>query len=110
MVKVLVLFGNPIDPQAFDRHFEQLHQPLLAEVPGLDELHINRVSGAAKGDSPFYLIAELWFASEEAMQGGLNSELGQRMAQDFGSFASGGVTVLFCQSCAAHSRSQGPAT
>ena len=100
MVKVLVLFGIPIDPPAFDQHFEQAHQPLLAKMPGLDALHINSVSGAAKGDSPFYLIAELHFASEEAMQGGLNSEIGQMMARDFGTFASGGVTILFCQSYA----------
>ncbi|MBW1756888.1 MAG: EthD family reductase [Deltaproteobacteria bacterium] len=101
MVKVIVLFGNPIDPPGFDQHFEQVHQPLLGKLPGLQALDINRVSGAAKGDSPFYLIAELCFASEEAMQSGLNSELGQQMARGFGSFASGGVTVLFCESYAA---------
>ena len=101
MVKVIVLFGNPIDPQAFDQHFAEVHQPLLAKVRGLEGLDVSRVSGAGKGDSPFYLIAELHFATEEAMQSGLNSELGQKMARDFASFASGGVTVLFCQSYAA---------
>jgi len=98
MVKVIALFGNPIDPPAFDQHFEQVHEPLLAKIPGLQALDINRVSGAAKGDSPFYLITELSFTSEEAMRDGLNSELSQAMARDFGNFASGGVTVLFCQS------------
>ncbi len=98
MVKVLLLFGNPIDSRAFDQHFAEVHRPLLANVPGLEALHVNTVAGAAKGKSPFHLIAELHFASEDAMQRGLNSEPGQRMARDFATFASGGVTVLFCHS------------
>jgi hypothetical protein len=32
------------------------------------------------------------------MQEGLNSKIGQKMASDFNKFASGGVTILFCQS------------
>lgn len=98
MVKTLILYGHPIDQGAFDEHFTRRHQMLLSKIPGLEALDINWVAGAAKGGSPFYLIAELCFASEEAMQAGLNSELGQTMARDFGTFASGGATVLFCRS------------
>jgi uncharacterized protein (TIGR02118 family) len=101
MVKVLVLFGAPVDLQAFGRHFEQVHEPLLVELPGLRAFDVLDVSGAARGVSPFHLIVELQFASEQDMQSCLNSEQGQRMARDFGRFASGGVTVLFC-----HSREQ----
>ncbi len=98
MVKVFVLFGKPLDNVSFDQHLEQTHRPLLARLPGLAALQINRVAGAATGDSPFHLVVELQFASEEAMHEGLNSEVGQEMARDFGSFASGGVTILLCQS------------
>ena len=44
---------------------------------------------------PYHLISELGFASETAMQEGLNSDAGQAMAKDMANFASGGVTVLF---------------
>jgi uncharacterized protein (TIGR02118 family) len=98
LIKVLLLFGNPVDKKNFDEHFEKTNLPLIVQVPRVDEVLINRVAGAAVGDSLFHLIVELHFTSQEAMQEGLNSEIGQKMAGDFNKFASGGVTVLFCQS------------
>ncbi len=98
MVKVMLLFGKPMDRAGFDHYFEQTHRPLLAKLPDLKVLRINHVAGAVTGESPFYLIVELEFSSEEVMRTGLNSELGQTMAKDFSNFASGGVTVLLCHS------------
>ena len=98
MIKVLVLFGNPVDKDFFDQQFEQTHRTLLMRIPNLEALQVNHIAGAVIGDSPLHLVVELQFASEEAMQEGLNSEPGQEMARDFGRFASGGVTVLLCRS------------
>lgn len=97
MVNVLILFGIPRDAAAFDNYFTTSYLPLLHTVPNLEGLVVNRVAGAAKGDTPFYLIAEMRFGSEEAMQEGLNSEAGLSMAKEMSQFASGGVTVLFSQ-------------
>ena len=101
MVKVLLLFGQPLDREAFNRYFERTHRPLLATLPDLEALRVNQVAGAVTGESPFCLIIELEFSSEESMQTGLNSESGRTMAKDFSNFASGGVTVLLCNSSAA---------
>jgi uncharacterized protein (TIGR02118 family) len=98
MVNVLLLFGNPVDRAAFNDYFERTHRPLLAGLPELEAFRTNQVAGAIKGDSPFYLIVELEFSSEEVMRYSLNSESGRSMAQDFSNFASGGVTVLLCHS------------
>ncbi len=98
MVKVLVLFGMPTDQAAFDRYFARGHRPLLFQVPNAERLVVNRIAGAAEGESPFYLVTEIHFASEEAMQEGLNSEAGRALARDLQQFASGGVTILFSQS------------
>ena len=97
-VKVLVLYGEPADQDLFDAYFEQTHCPLLARIDRLDAPSVNRVAGAANGASPYRVVAELHFDSEEAMQEGLNSESGQKMAHDFARFASGGATILFCHS------------
>ncbi len=97
MVSALILLGVPTDPADFDTHFVEVHRPLLLRIPRVEELRLHRVAGAAKGDPPFRLVVEVRFASEEAMQEGLNSEEGQAMARDLGCFASGGATVLFCQ-------------
>ncbi|MEE8348624.1 MAG: EthD family reductase [Acidobacteriota bacterium] len=96
-MKLIVLFGKPKDRTAFDAYFTDHHHPLLSDIPGVERVTVNRIAGAAKGDSPYQLITELEFPSEEAMQAGLNSEAGQSMARDFARFASGGFTVLFSE-------------
>ena len=96
MVTVLIMFGNPIDGDAFERHFDTRHLPLIAAVPGYDELVVHRTAAVVTGEAPYRVVVELRFSSEEAMRQGLNSDAGQRMARDFGDFASGGVAVLLC--------------
>ncbi len=97
MVKVLVLFGPPLDKESFDSYFKHTHLPLIAKLPNLQASRTNFVAGAVTGENTYHLIVELEFSSEEEMQNGLNSESGQIMARDFSNFASGGVTVLPCQ-------------
>jgi len=98
VVKTIVLFGTPADQATFDRYFANDHRPILLTVPNLEQLVVNRIAGTAKGDCPYCLMVEMHFASEEAMQAGLNSEAGQAMAKDLSKFASGGVMVVFAQS------------
>ncbi len=98
MVKTIVLFGTPADQATFDRYFANDHRPILLTVPNLEQLVVNRIAGTAKGECPYCLMVEMHFASEEAMQAGLNSEAGQAMAKDLSKFASGGVMVVFAQS------------
>jgi uncharacterized protein (TIGR02118 family) len=95
LFSALILFGFPRDREAFEDHFAESYRSLLLAIPKLEKLIVNRVAGAVKGDPPFYALVELQFASEEAMQEGLNSAEGQAMARELGSFASGGYTVLF---------------
>jgi len=98
VVKTIVLFGTPADQATFDRYFANDHRPILLTVPNLEQLVVNRIAGTAKGECPYCLMVEMHFASEEAMQAGLNSEAGQAMAKDLSKFASGGVMVVFAQS------------
>lgn len=98
MVKVLVLYGIPVDIGLFEQHFERVHLPLLTQIPQLQDFQINNVAGAVVGEASFHLVVELKFLSEESMQVGLNSDQGQAIAHDLANFASGGVTILLCHS------------
>ena len=92
----MVLFGTPMEKETFDLHFQKTHCPLIAKLPKLQASSINYVAGAVIGESPYYIIVELEFNTEQDMQNGRNSKFGQLMARDYSNFASGGVTVLFC--------------
>ncbi len=95
MINVMILYGRPVESEAFDAYFTDTHRPLLLGIPNVEQMAINYVAGAAQGEPPYYLIVELQFDSEDAMQEGLNSETGQAMARDLSKFASGGATILF---------------
>ena len=94
MYKVLILFGPPVDEAAFARYFEETHRPILDGLPHLGAIEANWITGSVTGDLAVHLSVELRFASEQALQDGLNSDAGQKMARDYPSFASGGVTIL----------------
>ena len=98
LVKVVVLFEEPVERPAFERHLADEHLPLVRTIPSLTNIVTNRFAGSLTGGAPFYLMLELHFCSEEAMQEGLNSEAGQAMAADLSRFASGGVSVLLTRS------------
>ena len=97
LVRVLVLFGQPVDEDAFFGHFNAVHLGLVDALAGLQGRTINYVAGAISGAPPFQVSVELAFADEPAMQHALNSAAGQAMARDYANFASGGVTVLLCR-------------
>ena len=94
MYKVLILFGPPVDKAAFARYFEETHRPLLDSLPYSEAIEVNWIAGSVTGDLPVHLLVELLFPTEEALQDGLNSVAGQKMARDYPNFASGGVTIL----------------
>ncbi len=97
-VKVLILFGTPVDEDLFGRHLESVHLKLLDGLEGVRQRSVNYVAGSVTGDSPFHVLIELQFVTEADMQHALNSAAGQAMARDFTNFASGGVSVLLCRS------------
>lgn len=95
MIQVTALYGQPEDPEAFDRHYRQTHGPLAAKIPGLKGYIANKPAALnPQEQSPHYLIAELYFESQEALQAGLQSPEGQAAANDIQNFATGGVTLV----------------
>ena len=95
MVKLVVLYGHPSDPAAFEEHYASTHGALVAKIPDLQLFEASRVIGTPDGgDPPYYRIAELSFESPEALQAALASPEGQETVADLPNFASGGATVL----------------
>jgi uncharacterized protein (TIGR02118 family) len=98
MMKVIVLYGPPSDPAAFDQHYANTHRPLVDKIPGLKMFETSRVGGTPDGgDPPYYRVAELSFESPEALEVSLSSPEGQETVGDLPNFASGGATVLIAQ-------------
>ncbi|MGH9058738.1 MAG: EthD family reductase [Acidimicrobiales bacterium] len=98
MIKLIVLYGNPTDPDAFDRHYREVHSPLAAKIPDVERFIATRVTGTADGSpAPYHLVAELEFADEETFKASMGSPEGQAAAGDVANFATGGATMLVSQ-------------
>lgn len=87
MVKFIVLWNTPEDPVAFERHYRDVHIPLVKQMPGLRRLTIGRHVTALGGGEPYYWIAELEWDSMDALQKARQSPQGQATAQDAASLA-----------------------
>ena len=98
MVKLVVLYGPPADPDAFERHYADTHTELATVVPGLRRFEAARGIATPDGsDLPYQRIAELTFDDLEALQAGMSSDEGQAAVNDIPNFATGGVTIFIAE-------------
>jgi len=98
MVKLVVAYGHPEAPDAFDRHYVERHIPLAQKIPNLRRFEAGKVLGTADGSAaPYYFIAELLFDSPEQLQASMQSPEGQAAAADLSNFASGGATLMVAE-------------
>jgi uncharacterized protein (TIGR02118 family) len=94
MYKLIALYGNPVDPVAFDSHYAKVHTPLVQRVPGLAKLVLNRrVPPPWGGASEFYLIAELHFADEGSFTAAMTSAEMRAVSKDVRNFAADILTL-----------------
>jgi uncharacterized protein (TIGR02118 family) len=98
MVKLVVLYGPPADPDAFERHYADTHTALATAIPGLRRFEAGRGIGTPDGsDLPYQRIAELTFDDLDALQAGMSSEEGQAAVNDVPNFATGGATFFIAE-------------
>ena len=80
--RFIVLWGTPTEPEAFDRHYREVHIPLARRLPGLRRYTLSRNAARMRGEEPFHQIAELDWDDMAALRSAFNSELGRAIAED----------------------------
>jgi uncharacterized protein (TIGR02118 family) len=95
MASLVVMYGTPGDPAAFDAYYREKHIPLAKTIPGLRRYEISRgpVMTPA-GPSKVHLVATLHFDDLGAIQNAFASAEGQVTAADLQVFATGGADML----------------
>jgi uncharacterized protein (TIGR02118 family) len=79
--RFLALYETPADPETFDRHYRQIHIPLLRHLPGLRRYTVSRDVAALRGE-PYYLIAELEWDTMDELRAAFASSEGRATAAD----------------------------
>ncbi len=98
MIKLVLLYDHPPDPQAFDEWYFGTHCPLARKVPGLERLEVAKIEQIrGGGDPPYYLISELWYADDEAMAAATATPEHQRAREDREDWSSVGSIGWICR-------------
>ncbi len=72
--------------QAFEKHVEETHMPMVAKYPGL--VSLRHLKGVHWNDNepPYFLTFELGFRSREDLDSALQSEIRYAARDDLGNF------------------------
>ncbi|MBI3579286.1 MAG: EthD family reductase [Ignavibacteriales bacterium] len=97
MVKLIAMYKTPENKEEFDKHYNEMHTPLVKKIPGLRKLEVAKITGAPIGEPKHYLIAEMYFDNQDAMNAALASPEGKATARDLMSFAASIVTMFFAE-------------
>lgn len=88
MVKLIAMYRQPEDKNAFNEHYTNVHTPLAKKMPGLQKIEVTKMLGTPMGtESDYYLMAEMYFADEDALKASMSSPDGKAAAKDLMGFA-----------------------
>jgi len=79
--RFLAIYDVPADPEAFDRHYLEVHIALIRRLPGLRQYSVARDVAALHG-SPCYLVSELEWETMDALRAAFDSPEGHATATD----------------------------
>jgi uncharacterized protein (TIGR02118 family) len=79
--RFLALYETPADPETFDRHYREVHIPLIRHLPGLRRYTVGRDVAALHG-APCYLITELDWDTINELRAAFASPEGRATAAD----------------------------
>ncbi len=98
MVKLVVMYGHPTDPEAFEKYYAETHLPIAGQIPGVSKVELGKFVGTPDGSKASqYRMAEVYFDSLESLQKNMGSTEGQAAVNDIPNFATGGVDVSIAE-------------
>ena len=81
MARFVVMYDTPSDIEAFERHYREVHIPLAKQLAGLRRYTVSHDATPVIGE-PYYLVAMLDWDDMESLGAALDSEAGNKTAED----------------------------
>lgn len=101
MAKLVVLYGHPRDPAAFEEYYAKRHLPFASEnMPRVTDAENLKILGSVPDsneddhEAPYYRISQMTYDNVEDLRAGISSQQGTSVLADLENFATGGATVL----------------
>ncbi len=98
MVKLVVTYGHPDSPEAFEKYYSETHLPIAGQIKNVNKVELSKFVGTPDGGKPSqYRMAELYFDNMEELGKQMGSPEGQAAVNDIPNFATGGVDVMIAE-------------
>lgn len=95
MVKMIALYKQPEDKQAFDEHYFGTHGPITEKIPGLRKMEVTKIVGTPMGkESEYYLMCEMYYDDHDAFKAAMKTDEAKASGKDLMSFAGDLVTLM----------------
>ncbi|MFC4619121.1 EthD family reductase [Camelliibacillus cellulosilyticus] len=94
MVKLIALYKQPEDENAFDEHYRNVHTPVTKKIPGLRKMEVTKIIGSPTGKSKYYLLCEMYYDDHDALKKALKTDEAKASARDLMAFAGDLVTLM----------------
>ena len=97
MIKLIALYKKPEDAEsleAFNKHYFDIHVPLVDKTPGLLRTEISHIKGLPGMDTKYHLMAEMYYENMDSFNAGMASPEGKAAARDLMSFAKQYVEMI----------------
>jgi uncharacterized protein (TIGR02118 family) len=93
-MKLVALYREPEDKEAFEAAYFDAHLPLIEQVPGLLRTKVTRFTRTIVGDG-LYMMAEMYFTDGDALKNAMRSEEMAAAGENLDSFAKGLYSLHF---------------
>ena len=101
MVRLIALYSQPDDPDAFDAHYRDIHAPIVRRYPKLRDMRLTKADGIGGRPPAYYLMTEMSFDGRDDLDEALASDAGRESGRDLRNFAAAGVTLFIADDAAA---------
>ncbi|WP_180955246.1 EthD family reductase [Peribacillus deserti] len=82
MAKFIVLYHEPKDKDRFDKHYNEVHIPLVEKMPHVKSTSLNKIVDTQNNDLKYYQIVEIEYESLEDLNESLSSDAGRKVSED----------------------------
>jgi uncharacterized protein (TIGR02118 family) len=99
VIRIIALHGFPDDPDEYQRYYREVHMPLVRRIPGVRNIRFGQALKTLDGGRPlYYLVSDVYFDDMASLEAALASPEMDEAIADVPKFASGGVTIMLCES------------
>jgi uncharacterized protein (TIGR02118 family) len=95
MVKLIALYKTPSDIEEFEKHYFDVHMPLIYKMPGLLKSEVSKLTGMPGQENKYHFMAEMYFENMDSLNESLASPEGKAAGKDLMGFAKDYVIMMF---------------